>query len=184
MLPRSLVALILSSSVGAAQFANPAAPKSPKELRAPKGQILLLRLHAKGEQVYVCQVASDGARAPSWKFKAPKADLFGESAERVGRHFAGPTWEANDGSQVVGKLVVSVPSQDVDSIPWLLLAEVSRSEKGMFSRVESIQRLDTKGGTAPKTSCTLKEETGVAYEAEYYLWPADGRRNQLPLRAL
>ena len=127
-------------------------------------------MHGKGQQIYSCAAAGDSDGTPIWRFKAPKADLFGESGERVGRHFGGPTWEANDGSQVVGKLVVSVPSKDVNSIPWLLLTEVSRSEKGMFSRVESIQRLETKGGNAPTTPCTLKEETGVAYEAEYYFY--------------
>ncbi len=159
-----IIALLLVPLIGEAQFANKR-PKSPEALRPPKGLTVILHLHGKGEQIYVCQAA--GAAA-SWKFKAPKADLFGETGERVGRHFAGPTWQAQDGSQIVGKLVASAPSPEANNIPWLLLAMVSRSEKGMFSQVESIQRLHTKGGTAPATPCTLNEEKGVAYEADYY----------------
>jgi len=174
----SVIALMVLPGVVGAQFGDNA-PKAPKELRASKGQVVLLHLHGKGEQLYVCQAAGDGASAPKWKFNAPKADLFGESGERVGRHFGGPTWEAQDGSKVVGKVMASAPSPDTNNIPWLLLTMVSRSEKGIFSRVDSIQRLDTKGGTAPTTTCTLNEEKGVDYEAEYYFYgqPMTGALN-------
>jgi hypothetical protein len=152
-----------------AQFA-PRMPKVPKALRPPKGEALILHLHGKGKQVYVCLNASGGY---AWKLKAPDADLFGESGELAGRHYAGPTWEANDGSRVDGKMVASVASDKADAIPWLLLEAASHSGTGIMTRVQSIQRLATKGGVAPDGGCDAardKEETAVGYEASYYFY--------------
>lgn len=154
-----------------AQLASPE-PVGPKALRPPEGQVLLVKLQGKGSQIYVCQSAAEGD-TPAWKLKAPDAKLYSLSGESVGRHFAGPTWEYSDGSQVLGKMVASQPAPDKESIPWLLLKAVSHSDKGLFSRVQSIQRLATKGGVAPDTGCTasnLKEETSVPYEATYYFY--------------
>ena len=52
---------------------------------------------------------------------------------------------------------------------------VSRSDSGMFSKVQTIQRLQTKGGVAPATGCgaaNFKEETAVPYEAIYSFYGA------------
>jgi hypothetical protein len=38
-----------------------------------------------------------------WTLKAPEADLFDANGRAIGRHYAGPTWELMDGSEVVGK---------------------------------------------------------------------------------
>ncbi len=72
-------------------------------------------------------------------------------------------------------MVASQPSSEKGSIPWLLLKAVTHSDKGFFSRVQSIQRLATKGGVAPATGCSasnLKSETSVPYEATYYFYGA------------
>ena len=151
-----------------AQFAVPV-PDVPKALQAPSGEVVV-SLEGKGSQIYVCQNAG-GAYA--WKFKAPEAKLFGDSGELLGRHFAGPTWEMNDGSRVTGKLVASAPSPDAKSIPWLLLTAVSHEGKGLMSRVDSIQRLKTKGGIAPASSCSAEikdKEVSVPYQAYYYFY--------------
>ena len=145
-------------------------PSAPKALQPPKDQVLILHLNAKGQQIYVCEAA---AGVSAWKFKAPQANLYAESGELFGRHFAGPTWESNDGSRVVGKVMASAPSPDSDAIPWLLLTATSHDGAGVFSKVQSIQRLNTKGGVAPSTGCSAqnqKEETQVPYEASYYFY--------------
>jgi hypothetical protein len=166
---------VLLSSVlvfaGAAwtQFA-PKPPKVPKAIQPPKDQALILHLHGKGSQIYACQSA---AGAYAWKFKAPDAKLFGESGELAGRHFAGPTWEGNDGSRVTAQVAASVPSPNSGSIPWLLLTATSRGGKGIMASVQSIQRLDTKGGVAPSTGCDAANknaETTIPYEADYYFY--------------
>jgi hypothetical protein len=163
-----LAAVLVVGSVSAKSGPKP--PAAPKKLRPPKGEVLFLHLVGKGKQIYVCQNAS-GAYA--WQLKSPDALLFNEGGEPAGRHFAGPTWEAKDGSQVTGKLVASVKPKKPDDIPWLLLEAASHSGKGVMASVESIQRLHTKGGVAPTAGCASayeNEETSVAYEADYYFY--------------
>jgi len=142
----------------------------PPELRPPEGAKLILRAHAKGDQIYTCKQQSEGY---SWAFKAPEAQLFDERGQVLGRHFAGPTWEASDKSAVTGKMVAHADSPEKDAIPWLLLAAVDHSGNGLMSRVSNIQRLNTKGGKAPSAGCDgshAGEETRVSYTADYLFY--------------
>lgn len=68
----------------------------------PPNSMLVLRARAKGVQIYECARVPDDARAFDWKLKAPEAELFDDRGEKVAHHFAGPTWQAMDGSSVVG----------------------------------------------------------------------------------
>jgi hypothetical protein len=139
----------------------------PQELRPPEGEQLLLQVHAKGDQVYSCK--AEGEKF-TWTLKAPDAQLFDKDGKAFGKHFAGPSWEANDGSRVVGKAAANVASPDADSIPWLLVKVVSRSGDGVLAQVTSIQRLNTKGGRAPASGCDaghVGQEVRVAYSADY-----------------
>jgi hypothetical protein len=159
-------ALLAGNAV--AQFA-PSPPKAPKSLRPPKGQSLLFDLGGKGNQIYACQKTGGGY---AWNLKGPEAKLFGESGELAGRHF-GLTWVANDGSRVSAMLAASVPSLDSGSIPWLLLTMTARDSAGLMSRVDSVQRLDTKGGLVPAGVCgatNANDEIAVPYEAHYYFY--------------
>jgi FtsP/CotA-like multicopper oxidase with cupredoxin domain len=151
------------------------AAELPAALQPPKEQVRLFHFTGKGSQIYVCQKAGD---AFVWTFKAPDAKLFDASGALAGKHFAGPTWEAKDGSQVVGKVVTNVPSADPTAIPLLLLTAVSRAGEGIMKGVQSIQRLDTKGGKAPAGGCDAQHENGesaVSYQAEYYFYGASTR---------
>ena len=146
------------------------AQEVPKQLQPPAGERLLLQVHAKGDQVYTCK--SDAARF-TWTLKAPDAQLFDKDGKIFGKHFAGPSWEANDGSRVIGKAVANAPSPDADSIPWLLVNVVSREGSGVLSSVTTIQRLNTKGGKAPATGCDTGhagQEVRVAYSADYLFY--------------
>ena len=53
-------------------------------------------------------------------------------------HFAGPTWQASDGSKVVGELVAKDAGPDPNAIPWLLLAAKSTQGPGVLARTVSI----------------------------------------------
>lgn len=161
--------IFASAGTTEAQFA-PNLPKAPKELRPPKSEALINHLLGKGKQIYICMKTAAGFE---WKLSGPDARLFGESGELAGRHYAGPTWQANDGSRTVGKIVKSVPSPDGNSIPWLLLASTSNDGKGIMARVQSIQRLNTRGGLAPQNGCDSSHETEEAvipYEVDYYFY--------------
>jgi|SRR5277367_6878935 len=149
-----------------------AAQQVPQQLQPPAGEQVLIQVHAKGDQVYVCK---EGVTEFAWNLKAPDAQLFDKDDKPFGRHFAGPSWEAKDGSKVVGKAVANVPSPDADSIPWLLVNIVSHEGSGVLSRATSIQRINTKGGKAPASGCDsvhVGQELRVAYSADYVFYSA------------
>ena len=160
------LAVLLVAAVAGLSLST-AAQDIPEQLRPPANEQLLLQVHAKGDQVYIC----GGAAAQfNWTLKAPDAQLFDEKGKSFGRHFAGPSWEANDGSRVVGKAVANSPSPDANSIPWLLVTVVSHDGSGALSRVTTIQRLNTSGGKAPTSGCDashLNQEVRVSYSADY-----------------
>src|SRR6266704_5702351 len=128
--------IVLSFSVAAQQVC----------WQPPANEQLLLQVHAKGDQVYTCK--SDAGQF-TWTLKAPDAQLFDKDGKAFGKHFAGPSWEASDGSRVTGKAIANAPSPDADSIPWLLVNILSHDGSGVLSRATTIQRLNTKGGKAP-----------------------------------
>lgn len=147
-----------------------AAQQVPPQLQPPAGEELLLQVHAKGDQIYTCK---GNAAQFSWTLKAPDAQLFEKDGTPFGKHFAGPTWEANDGSRVTGKALANAPSPDPDSVPWLLLKILSHDGSGVLSRATTIQRLNTKGGKAPASGCDavhVAQEVRVPYSADYLFY--------------
>jgi len=143
------------------------AQQIPTQIQPPSDTQLLLQVHAKGDQIYTCK--GDSGQF-SWILKAPDAQLFDKGGKSFGKHFAGPSWEAADGSRVIGKTAANAPSPDTDSIPWLLLNVVSREGSGILSRSSAIQRLNTKGGKAPASGCDAAhagQELRVPYSADY-----------------
>ena len=149
--------------LGAAAWAQ----QVPAALQPPDNEQLVVRVHAKGDQIYSCK--ADGAQA-EWTLKAPEAQLFDKDGKAFGKHFGGPSWEASDGSRVVGKAAANVASPDADSIPWLLVKVVSHAGDGVLARVTSIQRIHTKGGKAPASGCDAGhagQEVRVPYSADY-----------------
>jgi Protein of unknown function (DUF3455) len=73
-------------------------PKVPKILRVPAGQTVLLKALGKGVQIYDCKATAADPGKFEWSFKAPEADLTNEHGDKIAKHYAGPTWEANNGS--------------------------------------------------------------------------------------
>ncbi len=162
-----LACATLLAAVSAGLSFSVAAQDVPRQLQAPANEQLLLQVHAKGDQVYVCK---GDAGQFTWTLKAPDAQLFDKDGKPFGRHFAGPSWEANDRSRVVGKAVANSPSPDSDSIPWLLVTILSHDGSGVLSRATTIQRLNTKGGKAPELGCDAShadQEVRAPYSADY-----------------
>ncbi|HVO57325.1 MAG TPA: DUF3455 domain-containing protein [Dongiaceae bacterium] len=146
----------------------------PDELKPPADAHLVLQAHAKGVQIYGCQVGSDQKLA--WILKGPEAELFNEKGESIGKHSAGPAWELSDGSGVTGKVVAKKDAPGGTAIPWLLLSVTGRSGSGGLSGVSAIQRLHTVGGLPPDSkSCDEPrrgQETRSSYSADYYFYAA------------
>ena len=166
-------ALVMTTVALVAMAGRASAPQAPEALRPPVGQALVAALQADGVQIYDCAAAAKGGY--EWKFRAPEATLRDDSGKPVGTHYAGPTWKAHDGSTVVAQVASKAASKDPASIPLLLLTAKSHGDgDGLFSRVASIQRLETVGGQAPSANCSsatdLARVARVPYSAVYYFY--------------
>ena len=129
-----------------------------------------IELRGHGVQVYVCERASG---AVAWRLKGPEAALLNSAGLEVGRHFAGPSWQAADGSTVVGEALVSSQSPTEGSVPWIVMRAKSHAGSGEFRSVEYIVRLQTEGGVAPTADCDqahVGTERRVPYNAVYVLF--------------
>ena len=146
------------------------AKEVPSDLMPPASAVLLFELGARGDQIYTCAAKPEDPATFVWTFKAPQAELFNDRGEVVGSHFAGPTWQGQDGSSVKGAVVARADAPSKNAIPWLLLEATSHGGDGAFSTITHIQRLDTKGGVAPTKGCDAThagEEVRVPYKATY-----------------
>lgn len=149
-----------------------AAAAVPDNLAVPRGAMPLFKTYAAGVQTYVCTPEGDylDKLAFVWTFKGPEAQLWDELGEKIGTHYAGPTWEGNDGSVVAGEVAARADAPNAGAIPWLLLRAKSGHGAGIFSGVSYIQRLDTAGGVAPTDGCdwsSVGAKRAVPYTATY-----------------
>jgi hypothetical protein len=135
----------------------------------PASNEVFLVGHAKGFQIYTC----DGA---TWGAATPDAKLFDDNGELVAKHFAGPSWQAKDGSTVVGvRPALESVTVDATAIPWLKLsADPDETVPGLLANTTFIQRVATTGGLPPAPADCNKKTAGkkdkVPYTADYYFW--------------
>lgn len=155
-----LVPLTLVCLLGSAAQAQ-----VPDALARP-GDMPLLRLAARGVQVYTCRAGTDGTLA--WAFKEPRAELLLDG-KTVGRHYAGPTWEYADGSRIVGRPAASMPAPQSGDIPWLRLTVAEHGGTGALDAAAAVQRIDTHGGTKAGACDTAGALAEVPYTADYVM---------------
>ena len=96
----------------------------PDALRPATNESLATTVGARGVQIYECRARKDGG-GHEWAFVAPDADLLDAQGKTIGRHGAGPYWQATDGSRVVGTVKARAEAPESGSIPWLLLTTKS-----------------------------------------------------------
>jgi Protein of unknown function (DUF3455) len=143
----------------------------PGKLKPRANESLAMIVPARGVQIYECRGKKDQAGAYEWAIVAPEADLLDTSGKKIGKHYAGPHWESNDGSKIAGTLKERADAPQADAIPWLLLVAKSVGSQGSFSKITSIQHVNTVGGVEPKTACTqstVGTTARVPYTADYY----------------
>ncbi|HSV71860.1 MAG TPA: DUF3455 domain-containing protein [Methylibium sp.] len=170
----SVSALLVACTV-ASRVETPAAPRVaiPAALAPASGDPPALRLAATGVQIYECR-ATAGA-SPTWGFVGPEAELFDAAGRSIGRHGAGPHWQAHDGSRLDGKVRARANAPSPAALPWLLLDATASGPRGVFSGVTAIQRVNTVGGAAPPGACsadTAGTAVRVPYTADYLLYSA------------
>ncbi|WP_407155431.1 DUF3455 domain-containing protein [Bradyrhizobium sp. STM 3557] len=152
-------ALLLVASICGAR-AEPAIP----DALVAAGEHAVLTLHAEGAQIYECK-AGDGGKL-AWAFREPIATLI-QDGKTVGRHYAGPRWEHEDGSMVTGHVVGTAVGASDNDIAWLKLNAVAHKGTGALGAVMTIQRLNTKGGQLSGDCDTAGALKSVAYSADY-----------------
>jgi uncharacterized protein DUF3455 len=178
LVPATILAALLVGLPGPAN-AGPAEPPVPAKIVVPEGNKLFLVGHAVGVQIHECIPAATGYR---WRFVGPRADLYGENGALLATHFAGPRWQARDGSTILaaldGDATVTV---DPTAIPWLRLRVTSATAGADGDRLGAttyVQRLDTSGGLAPApdtcNAMTVGQMAEIPYRADYAFWKATG----------
>lgn len=156
--------LMLSAGLLIATLPLSAAQAQMPESIAAPGETLVTTLHAQGAQVYECK--TDAAGRLTWQFREPIATLI-DGGKTVGRHYAGPNWELADGSIVAAKAAGRAPGATANDIPLLKLEVTSRRGSGRLADITTIQRLNTKGGTAEGACNAAGAFLSVPYTADY-----------------
>ena len=128
-------------------------------------------LLGKGVQIYGCTRTEAGY---VWRLTAPEAVLTDADGHRIGRHFAGPSWQAEDGSTVTGEPLAASQAPQAGAIPWLVLRAKTHVGDGLFAGVSYIVRSATESGVAPAAGCDpahADAEARVGYSATYTFFP-------------
>ncbi len=147
----------------------------PASLAVPANQTLSRMFRVHGVQIYDCKARREDPTRIEWTFRAPEAELRDSHGQLIGRHYAGPTWEALDGSKILGEVAARSDGPDPTAIPWLLVRAKSATGSGLFGRTLSVQRLNTAGGKAPSGGCDstqIGKEARVPYTADYFFYVA------------
>jgi hypothetical protein len=159
---RSTAAGLVALMVAAAGPPTLAAP-APMAFGAGD-RALVLQVHGEGAQIYECK--ADAAGHLAWSFREPIATLI-KDRQTVGRHYAGPHWELNDGALVRGTLVTSQPGQTPDDIPWLKLDVAENKGVGALANATLVLRLNTHGGVLTGDCPAAGALRSVPYAADY-----------------
>lgn len=169
----SVAATLLLSALGlVACSTTPAIVAVPDSIKGQPNEQVAMVVPAKGVQIYECRAKANQAGAFEWAFVGPEAALYNISGTQIGKHYGGPTWEANDGSKLVGSVKGRADAPQAGNIPWLLLPTTASGAKGSFSEVTAIQRVNTVGGIAPASGCAagnVGASARVPYTADYYM---------------
>ena len=195
-------ALAVASTVSLAQPAHAdqthhvTPPPVPDTLKAPEGTRAFLVGHAVGTQNYICLPSGSGF---AWSLFTPEATLFDDQGRQIITHFFSlnpsrairATWQhSRDTSTVWAQLTASYGESDFvapGAIPWLLLHQAGvqdgpasgdhgRPRPGVLTKTTDVQRLNTAGGVAPATGCSVSTDVGskafVPYTADYFFYMA------------
>jgi hypothetical protein len=182
-------------------------PATPAAITPPAANSRFLAGHALGTQGYVCLPAGSGvswtvnaARPEATLF----TNMSGEAVQIITHFlsfdtnptqsapsplpFGSPTWQSSfDSSKVWGRQVAAIPAGSDASCPKAgaiscLLLQAIGSERGptdgkTMAETTYIQRLNTNGGSAPRSGCSALTDAGkqtlVPYTADYYFFRAD-----------
>jgi uncharacterized protein DUF3455 len=162
--PRPRIAVPVVAAAATFAAAALAAAELPDVVAAAPGETLIATIHAEGAQVYECK--ADAAGKLAWQFREPIATLVADG-KTIGRHFAGPSWELDDGSLVTGKVAARAAGATATDIPLLKLSATPQRDRGQLAAATTIQRINTKGGVAEGACNSAGAMLSVPYSADY-----------------
>ena len=147
----------------------------PDAVKVPAGNKVAMETVGVGEITYECRDKKDAAGQYEWVFVGPDAALNDRSGKKMGKYFGPPaTWESMDGSKITGTQMAVAPA-GAGNIPSQLVKANPAAGAGAMTGVTYIQRVATKGGTAPGMTCDAggkgKKEI-VKYQADYIFYKA------------
>jgi|SoiMethySBSTD1v2_1073268.scaffolds.fasta_scaffold37761_4 uncharacterized protein DUF3455 len=172
MHPAKSITVVLLFTACAASAAHMAAPDVPPAVAVPAGHKPSMTLTGVGQLTYECRAKADASGAHEWVFVGPDATLKDAAGKPVGKYYAGPTWEHNDGGRITGKQLAVAPGA-TGAIPLQLVQTASAMAPGAFDGVTYIQRVNTMGGIAPAAACdasTAGRRQVVNYSADYVFY--------------
>ncbi len=196
-------ALVLACASATVVHAQVTPPTTPDTIAVPVGNSAYLVGHAFGSQGYTCLPTSTGGTAwnPTARPEATLfTDLFGQQFQII-THFqsinenpkpgfivpqsGNATWQSSLDTSRVWMVKVNGIDAGTDpescpnsgSIQCLLLQSVG-NKKGptggnLLANTTFIQRLNTRGGAVPTSSCTVGQTQLVPYTADYFFFRAD-----------
>lgn len=156
------IPILLAAAVALGAKAS-ASAELPASIAAT-GDTAVTTFHAEGAQIYECKLSNDGKLA--WQFREPVATLLLDG-KTVGRHYSGPNWAHIDGSTVTAKPIGNAPGQTQADIPWLKLEVIDHRGTGTFSRVTTVQRINTRGGVVTGACEQAGNYRSAPYAADY-----------------
>jgi hypothetical protein len=179
---------------------NIAVPPLPPDLdEVPPPNEVVFVGHAIGTQNYVCLPSGSGV---AWTLFTPQATLFRRQGQQLTTHFFSPNpnpqdngtvraaWQHSlDSSTVWGRVTDSSSDSNFvapGAIPWLTAETAGVQEGplggGQMTEITFIQRLNTVGGSATATDCSLATDVGkkafVPYEADYFFYEDPTQRGR------
>jgi Protein of unknown function (DUF3455) len=190
------------STVTLAAAQNSTFPVTPSTITPPAGNFPFLLAHAQGSQGYICLPTVDGGTSWTVNNPRPEATLFtdgfGEGFQII-THFTSintnpkpgvtvplsgnATWQSSlDTSKVWAGAVNHIDAgtdascPNSGSIACLLLQSLGNQAGPtggrLLAKASFVQRLNTNGGSAPTTACTVGQTQLVPYTADYVFFRA------------
>jgi len=178
--------ILLPRTASAAQVTPPPVPGN---LEPPAGSKAFLEGHAVGTQNYICLPSDSGF---AWSLFTPQATLSNDDGKQLITHFFSPNpdehgivraaWQHSRDTSTVWAVLdqFSTDARFVapGAIPWLKLKRAGSLDGptggDALSATSWIQRLNTSGGVAPSTGCSMSTDVGkkafVPYTADYFFY--------------
>jgi hypothetical protein len=168
----SLLAFTALAVPAMAAIAPPAGLAS--NLLPAAGEVPAFRLAASGVQIYECRESLTQPGTYRWTFVNPDATLNDPaSGADVATLRAIDTWNALNDLSSVSAVLRATQAAGANDLPWAYMRAIPASPDGMFAGVTSIQRVNTRGGAAPRDGCTVDTagaEARVPFTADYYFY--------------